>query len=150
MASKVAKPKTRKVTKNMHYRKVEGLTPATIMRLQDVATQLSEGKSRATIIKYLQDKYEIAYDTAKDYYQDGVKYLLPEDENEYRQELIQVNIERLELIYQRAVEEGDWKNAKEAVAELNKIAGVNGNNVQIGYRSDKDNNTEFIIKLNND
>lgn len=145
MASKVAKPKTRKVTKNMHYRKVEGLTPATIMRLQDVATQLSEGKSRATIIKYLQDKYEIAYDTAKDYYQDGVKYLLPEDENEYRQELIQVNIERLELIYQRAVEEGDWKNAKEAVAELNKIAGAGREGISVGINTDKQNDTQQVI-----
>ena len=150
MAQKLPKVKTDKRVKNMHYRKVEGIQPTTLMRLQDVAERLSEGKSRATILKYLTEKYGIAYDTAMDYYRDGVKYLLPADEGEYRKELIQTNIERLETIYEKAMDEGDYKSAKDAVSELNKIAGVNGNNVQIGYRTDKENNTEFIIKLNNE
>ena len=145
MAQKLPKTITRKVTKDPHYKQVEGLKPTTVMRLQDVATLLSEGKSRATIIKYMQDKYGIAYTTAKDYYADGIKYLLPQDENEYRKELIQANIERLELIYQRAMEEGDYKNAKDAVSELNKVAGAGKEGISVGINTDKGNDTQQIF-----
>ena len=145
MAQKLPKTKTRKVTKNAHYKKVEGIKPTTLMRLQDVASQLSEGKSRATIIQYMQEKYDIAYDTAKDYYIDGVKYLLPADENEYRKELIQVNIERLEAIYERAMAEGDYKNAKDAISELNKMTGCGKEGITVGINTDKVNDSQQVF-----
>ena len=138
-----------KVTKAKKSDKFKpGTAPETVMKIQDAAKQISKGKSRATVIEYLQNEYGIAYDTARAYYTDAIHYLLPANDENFRQELIKINYERLNTIIQESMDSGNYRVAREAIAEQNKMCGLTGSNVQIGYHQDKDNNTEFIIKLN--
>lgn len=105
---------------------VVGAEPATIMKVQDVARMLSDGKTRATIIGILQEKYDIGYDQAKHLYCAGVKYLIPSNEDEFRKELIMKNISRLERIIEKAMDGEQLKVAREAIDSLNKMLGLNG------------------------
>lgn len=144
-SNKLAKPKTKLNTRKQRNISAE---PATVLKIQRAAKWLADGASRATIIERLMDEYQITAKTASIYYADAIRFLLPEEESEYKNELIKANITRLETIYERAMATGDYKNAREAVQELNKMAGITGNGVQVGFKTDKDANTEFVIKLN--
>ena len=106
---------------------------------------LSKGKSRATIIQHLIDTYGYSPQTAARYYESAVIYLVPDNDEEYRRNLIKANTTRLETIYERAMEERQYKVAREAIAELNKMAGIKGEGVQIGVQTDKQNDTQQII-----
>lgn len=148
----MASPHTKKkdtsiVTRPQRNKSAE---PATILKIQEAAKWLSEGKSRATIIQMLMDKYGIAADTAKDYYADGVRFLMPKDEDKYRKQLIMANAMRLETIYERAMDEGDYKNAKDAIAEMNKMFGLTGSGVQVAVNNDPQTNSQQVfIKFDN-
>ena len=141
----MANKKIAKVKKSDKF--LPGTSPDTMLKVQDAAKLIANGKTRATVIQHLQDEYGIAYDTARAYYTDAVHYLLPADDEKYRQELIKINYERLNTIIQESMDAGNYRVAREAIDTQNKMCGINGS-VQIGYRQDKDNNTEFIIKLN--
>lgn len=139
------KAKTVPQTKAISKRLNKGVGPASAARIQQVAKWLSQGKSRATIIDNLMTQYDINADTAADYYNDGVRFLLPDDEAAYKEQLIKANATRLETIYEKAMERNDYKNAREAIAELNKMAGITGNGVKIGINNDKQNDSQQII-----
>lgn len=119
--------------------------PETIQKIQQAAKWIAQGKSRATVKEMLSQKYDIALTTANDYYNEAIKALIPENEEEYLQNLIKVNMTRLETIYERALEAGDYKNAKDAVAELNKMAGVSRDGVAVAINTDKTNDTQQVI-----
>lgn len=142
----MASDKVAKVKKSDKF--LPGTKPAVMLRVQDAAKQIANGKTRATVIEYLQKEYHIAYDTARHCYDDALNYILPSNDEEYRQNLVKINYERLDKIIQESMDAGNYRVAREAIAEQNKMCGLTGSNVQIGYRQDKDNNTEFIIKLN--
>ena len=138
--------KVKKVKKSDKF--LPGTEGETIKKVEEAAKLISNGKTRATVIEYLQNEYGIAYDTARKYYNDAIHYLLPDNDEEFRQNLVKVNYERLDKIIQESMNAGNYRVAREAIAEQNKMCGLTGSNVQIGYHQDKDNNTEFIIKLN--
>ena len=124
--------------------------PETKLRIIEAAKMLSQGKSRATIIEHLSEKYDIEYNTAADYYCNAALYLVPEDGDAFRKNLIRQNAVRLEAIYERAMENGDLKNAKEAISELNKMCGLTGNGLQVAVNNDVENNAQQIfIKFDN-
>lgn len=141
----MATPKPVK-TKSKAVRKgLENAEPATIKKIQEAAKLLAKGKSRATIIEWLMDTYGFAPTTAARYYESAVLYILPDDDEQYRQNLIKANTTRLETIIERAMEERQYKVAREAIAELNKMAGIRGEGVQVGINTDKQNDTQQII-----
>ena len=141
MAGKVKQPKTSiKIRDDRHNTEA-----ATVLKIQDAAKMLSKGKSRATVMQHLMKTYELTERTARDYYLEAVRFLLPEDEGEFKQSLIKSNVSRLETIAERCMEEGDWKNAKEAISELNKMCGITGSGFQIGVKTDKETDTQQII-----
>lgn len=121
-----------------------GTAPETVMKVQDAAKLIAKGKTRATVIEHLQDEYGIAYDTARKYYNDAVHYLLPDDDEQYRQELIKVNYERLNTIIQTSMEKGDNRVAREAIAEQNKMCGLR-QGMTVGIATDKVNDTQQIV-----
>lgn len=137
----VAKPKS-KFKVNKAKKSVE---PETIRRIQQGAKWIAEGKSRATVIQMMCEQFGIMTSTANDYYHESVKVLIPENEDEWRKELMKANATRLESIYECAMRDGDWKAAREAIDSLNKMSGLNGSGVQIGINNDKQNDTQQII-----
>ena len=143
-------PKEPKVNSSVNMQKSRNKTaePATVMKVQEAARMISDGKSRATIIETLQDKYHIGYDQAKHLYGAGIRFLIPEDEDKYRKELIVKNIARLETIIENTMNDRQWKVAREAIDSLNKMIGIGNGGFQVAVQNDAENNTQQIyIKL---
>lgn len=121
-------------------------TAITERRVIDVANMISEGKSRKNVLKYIQENFELGERQAKRYYQAALNWLIPENLEEYRDGLIQANIERLETIIQEGIEKSSdarrgadyLRAAKDAIAELNRILGVGNTKIQVGQNKDGD------------
>lgn len=139
-------PKEPKVNSSVNMQKSRNKTaePATVMKVQEAARMISDGKSRATIIETLQDKYHIGYDQAKHLYGAGIRFLIPEDEDKYRKELIVKNIARLETIIENTMNDRQWKVAREAIDSLNKMIGIGNGGFQVAVQNDAENNTQQI------
>lgn len=115
------------------------MTPETANRVRDCARLIAKGKTRATILEYLQEHYGLARTSCPRYYQLALRYLDPEDCEGARKDIINKNTARLETIIEECMAAGDEKHlrlAKDAIAELNKLAGVGGSGVTIA-RDDK-------------
>lgn len=138
----VAKPKSKL---KLNPEREQSTKPETIKKIQQAAKWIAEGKSRATTKELLCEKFGMALATANDYYNEAIKVLIPEDEDEWKKGLIKTNATRLETIYECAMRDGDWKAAREAIAELNKMSGLNNSGVQVGIQTDKQNDTQQII-----
>lgn len=134
-------------TKKAPSLKPEAELPSTVslQKVIELSKMLARGKSKQYVIDYAMSKYGVGEPQAKRYYSAAVRYLLPDDVDEYRKGLIQTNLDRLETIVESAMEEGDWKNARETIAEINKMCGVTGQGVQIGINQDKNNDTQQIV-----
>ena len=139
-------PKEPKVNSSVNMQKSRNKTaePATVMKVQEAARMISDGKSRATIIETLQEKYHIGYDQAKHLYGAGIRFLIPEDEDKYRKELIVKNIARLETIIENTMNDRQWKVAREAIDSLNKMIGIGNGGFQVAVQNDAENNTQQI------
>ena len=135
--------KVKKVDKSDKF--LPGTKPAVILRTQDAAKQIANGKTRATVIEYLQNEYGIAYDTARHCYDDALNYILPSNDEEYRQNIIKINYERLNTIIQESMAAGNYRVAREAIAELNKMSGIHQNGITVGVATDQKNNTQQVV-----
>lgn len=116
---------------------------STALKVQTAAKWIAKGKSKATVIADLMKKFNMAEATAKDYYIAAVHFLLPDNEEEFRKDIMAVNYQRLEEIIERCMEDRNYKVAREAIAELNKMAGL-GSGVKIAVNNDAENNTQQI------
>ena len=115
----------------------------TALKVQTAAKWIAKGKSKATVIADLVSNFGMAEATAKDYYLAAVHFLLPDNEEEFRKDIMAVNYQRLEEIIERCMEDHNYKVAREAIAELNKMAGL-GSGVKIAVNNDTENNTQQI------
>lgn len=123
-------------------------TTATEAKVIMLAKEIANGMSRQGAMEYAKTHFHIGPDQAYNYYQAAMRYLVPENVEEYRANLAQANIDRLEHIIEKAMENQQWKIAREAIDSLNKMLGINGN-IQVGLKTDPDSKTtEFIIKIN--
>lgn len=114
-----------------------------------LAKEITKGMSRARAIEYAMEHFHVGHDQAQNYYSAAMRYMLPEDMEEFRRNLCQANIDRLERIIDKAMEAEQWKIAREAIDSLNKMIGLWGNQIQVGIKNDPNNNTsEFIIQIN--
>lgn len=139
-----ANNKTKKITAINSDKEVMPST-VSLQKVVELSKMLARGKSKQYVLDYAMTNYDVGEAQAKRYYSAAVRYLLPDDVDEYRKGLIQTNLDRLETIAERAMEEGDWKNARETIAEINKMCGVTGQGVQVGINQDKENNTQQIV-----
>lgn len=103
-----------------------GAYPATVVKVEEAAKMISKGKGRAEIIEHLQKKYDMSYENARKYFVSACHFLIPDDQGEFRQGLIKQNMERLEKIVTDSMNDKQYKIAREAIAELNKMMGVTG------------------------
>ena len=96
-----------------------------MVKVEEAAKMISKGKGRNDVIEHLQNKYGMSLETARKYFISACHYLIPDNE-EFKQSIIKHNVERLEKIIADSLEEKQYKIAREAIAELNKMMGVTG------------------------
>lgn len=112
-----------------------------VTRLQ-VQDMVADGKSRASIMKFLQDQ-GMAKSTAENIYYQALKDMTPSPDllDDYRKGIIQVNLGRLEKIIDETIG-GNYQNkqvALKAISEINKMLGLSeGNNVTIAQNKEGD------------
>lgn len=119
-------------------------TAITEKRVIDVADMIAQGKSRQTVLKHIQENFQLGERQAKRYFQAALNWLIPDDLDEYRKGLIQANIERLETVIEEGIAKKDdarrgadyLRTAKDAIAELNKILGVGTTKIQLGQNKE--------------
>ena len=129
------------------------VTPATEVRVIEVANMICEGKSKKTCLEYIMSSQNVGIAMAKFYYQAALNWLVPTDLDEYKKGLIQANVERLETIIQEGLEKSvdakrgaDYlRTAKDAISELNKMLGIGlGSKVTVAQNQQG----EQIVEIN--
>ena len=139
----MATNKVKKISKSDKF--LEGTLPETVMKVQTAAKMISAGKTRATVMEFLQTEYGIAPSTAKQYYNDAVHYLLPDNDEEFKANLIKINYERLDKIIQESMAAGNYRVAREAIDTQNKMCGIHQNGITVGVATDQKNNTQQVV-----
>lgn len=122
-----------------------GAFPATIARVEEAAKMISKGKSRADVIEHLQKKYDMTYDTARKYFVSACHFLIPDDQEGFREGIIKQNIERLEKIITDSLEDKQYKTAREAIDTLNKTLGAYGEGGRVVINQDPETKQQQII-----
>lgn len=109
------------------------------LRVLEVAKMISEGKTRETCLKYVMESQDVKLAQAKQYYDAAIRFLVPDDIDKYKQEVLAKNFKRLETIVERGMKDSaDLRLAKEAIAELNRMCGIGGNKVTMAKSKDGD------------
>ena len=121
--------------------------PQTIERVTAIAKMLSEGMSRKNAQEWIMTHYDVSGRQARAYYSAALRYLIPDNEEEYKRGLIQSNIERLETIIERTMAEGsaDYKSAIAAIKEINRLVAPNENSIEVATKD-----AAFRIKFGSD
>lgn len=140
---KEAIPAAEKPTNEGGKEHKNGPQPATLARIERAAEMIGQGVTKGDIIATFQNDYSLSYDQARRYYICGCRYLIPDDQEGYRKAIIQHNVERLEKIIDEGMKDNaNLRVAKEAIAELNKMLGLTGNNIVI--KNDAENKTQEV------
>ena len=121
--------------------------PQTIERIISLAKMLSEGMSRKSAQEWIMTHYDVSGRQARAYYSAALRYLIPDNEEEYKRGLIQANINRLETIIERTMAEGsaDYKSAIAAIKEINRLVAPNENSIEVATKD-----AAFRIKFGSD
>ena len=122
-------------------------TPQTIERVTNLAKMISEGMSRKNVQEWIMTHYDVSARQARAYYSAALRYLIPDNEEEYKRGLIQSNIDRLETIIERTMAEGsaDYKSAIAAIKEINRLVAPNENSIEVATKD-----AAFRIKFGSD
>ena len=122
-------------------------TPQTIERITSLAKMISEGMSRKNVQEWIMTHYDVSARQARAYYSAALRYLIPDNEEEYKRGLIQSNIERLETIIERTMAEGsaDYKSAIAAIKEINRLVAPNESSIEVATKD-----AAFRIKFGSD
>lgn len=120
-------------------------SPETERRVFEVADMVVKGKTKQTCITHLREKYGIGERTADAYYNASIEYLMPKDVDKHRNQLIEKNLIRLEKIIEKTMDKENYKDAINAIKEINRCINPNGNTVEVATKD-----TAFRIKFNND
>ena len=121
--------------------------PQTIERVTTLARKLSKGMSRKSAQEWIMTNYDVSARQARAYYSAALRYLIPDNEEEYKRGLIQSNIDRLETIIERTMAEGsaDYKSAIAAIKEINRLVAPNENSIEVATKD-----AAFRIKFGSD
>ena len=122
-------------------------TPQTIERITALAKMISEGMSRKNVQEWIMTNYDVSGRQARAYYSAALRYLIPDNEEEYKRGLIQANINRLETIIERTMAEGsaDYRSAIAAIKEINRLVAPNENSIEVATKD-----AAFRIKFGSD
>lgn len=132
---------TKKETKKNLLRPSEdwGVEPQTEQRVIELAKLITEGYSRKDIQAYCKENYGVGERQQRSYYGAAVRYLLPENAEDYRNGLLQANIDRLEHIISQTMSGQNYRDALTAIKEMNNLLQPK-NNVTIAKKGE----TEII------
>lgn len=103
---------------------------------------VNSGWTRLDCIKFAQEHWGLSETQAKRYYYAAVHSLIPDNPEQYRQELIARNMNVLESLLRKAIDSNNLKTADRIIRTLNGMFGVGNNHIEI---EDKNNNN--IIKI---
>ena len=118
---------------------------STQLRIQDVATQIAEkGYGRLACMKYVAEKYGLSEIQGEKYYYGALKYLRPDNPEEYREALINRNFSVLEKLLQDAIDHNDTATALNVVKVMNGMLNVGGKQVEISDK-EKDGTEKKIV-----
>ena len=122
-------------------------TPQTTEKIISLAKMLSEGMGRKSALEWIMTNYGVGDRQARAYYSAALRYLIPDNEEEYKKGLIQANINRLETIIERTMAEGssDYKSAIAAIKEINRLVAPNENTIEVATKD-----AAFRIKFGSD
>lgn len=103
-------------------------TLVTEARIRDLADRIiNSGYTKWDVVEYAQNTYGVGKGQALKYYYASLRYLTPDDPAQYRESLIERNFQLLETILNRALAEGNLKEANNAVKLMNDMLGAGGN-----------------------
>lgn len=130
------------------------VTPATEVRVMEVARRICNGDSKQTCLQYIQDAQGCGLQQAKYYYQAALNWLIPDDMDAYKQGLLAANMERLEKIVEECIRHKDdnfkgsdyLRVAKDALAEMNKVLGVGHGRMTVAENAEGD--KAVVIEFN--
>lgn len=113
--------------------------PGTLLRIIDIAKDISKGKPRLDIVSDLMDKYGICRKKAEQYYDAAIAYLMPEDVEKHQEKMAAKLVTQYEELYKRAVDRDMIKTARDILDSLAKIYQLTGGNkVQIAENQEGD------------
>lgn len=99
----------------------------TEVRIRDIADKIvNQGYTKWDAVQFAIDTYKIGKGQALKYYYASLRYLTPENPEQYRDALIERNFQLLETILNRALTEGNLKEANQAVKLMNEMLGAGG------------------------
>ncbi len=120
-------------------------SPETERRVFEVADMIVKGKTRQTCIAHLREKYNISPKIADTYYCASIEYLMPKDVDKHRNQLIEKNLIRLEKIIEKTMDRENYRDAINAIKEINRVINPNNNTVEVATKD-----TAFKITFGND
>ena len=114
-------------------------------RVFEIVEMIVKGKSETSCLKHLQDTYNIGVKTANNYYLSAVKFLMPKDVDDYKEKMLAKNIKRLEMIIEKTMDKENYRDAIQALREINRLVSPNNNTVSVATTD-----TVFQIKFGNE
>lgn len=118
--------------------------PLTERRIMEIADMVNGGAQRATCVKYMMDEWGFKdISQPSKIFNAAIRYLMPDDPEEYREQMIAKNFSRLEKIIEQSMKDRNYRVAREAIAETNKMLGLTGSKINIGQES-PDGNKQII------
>ena len=118
----------------------------TVQRVMQIAERVSKGESRMGLQRWMQENWQIGDSQASAYYMAAVRYLIPDDEDEYKKGLIQANLNRLEEIVENTMTGRNYNLAISAIKELNRMLGIGGDKNTVEVATDGA-NTVFRVSF---
>lgn len=118
--------------------------PGTLIKIMDIAKQISKGTPRLDILAEMGEKYGFDEKEAAKYYDLALTYLMPKDIEQHQEKMAAKLVSQYEVLYQKAVENNQIKTARDILDSLSKIYGLTGGNkVQIAENA----NGEKVINI---
>lgn len=122
--------------------------PATEARIYELAEKIVQsGSTRLQIMDYCKEEWGLSQKQSERYYYAALNYLRPENPEEYREALINKNYNVAEGILNRALANGNLKEANNALRILNQMLGVGGKQIEIQDKDSNGGDRTFIISF---
>ena len=102
-------------------------TPGTVLKVIEIAKKITKGKTRLDVMNEMMAE-GCSMRKAEYYYDAAVRFLTPNDPEEFKKGLIAKNMAKFEDLYQKAYEAGQYKTCRDILDSLNKMYGLSGGN----------------------
>lgn len=135
-------------SKNITLENAKSSKLSTQVRLNFLTENIvNSGWTRYDCVKYVKEEWGLADRQAERYYYSALHNLMPDDPEKYREGLIQRNIDRLELLFKKALDANNLKAANQSIKILNSMLGVGGKSIEIKDKDGGGNDRTFIISF---